>query len=343
MLIIGHRGASGYRPEHTESAYRLAIAQGADALEPDIVATSDGELVIRHENNIASTTDIASFPEFHERKTTKMVDGLPQTGWFTEDFTWQELQQLRCRERLPKLRPDNCEWDGQDRLLNLRDLCRIVDDAQGRSPQRVQLVIEVKHAAYYRARGIDLCARILEDLEIAGWADHPERVIFESFEFGALLRLRELGSASPLVMLTERLGAPADEPVAGERFRRFAWYRSNAGLRFLAQHVQGISVAKQSLLHRGSHSRPPSLTSLGNRVREMGLDLYAWTLRPENRFLNPYFRSQGGPGEWGDWQGEFELLERTGLQGLFVDHPDLGVAARGSAESTPSQLPRTHR
>src|SRR5690554_3553572 len=127
-LVIAHRGASGYRPEHTRSAYELAIAMGADAVEPDIVPTRDGVLVLRHENEISGTTDVGSRPEFASRKTTKTIDGKKLTGWFTEDFTWHELARLRSRERLPKIRVSNTSFDGLDGVLRLRDLFAMLSD-----------------------------------------------------------------------------------------------------------------------------------------------------------------------------------------------------------------------
>ncbi|HXR44580.1 MAG TPA: glycerophosphodiester phosphodiesterase family protein, partial [Pseudolysinimonas sp.] len=145
VQVIGHRGASGYRPEHSRSAYELAIALGADAVEPDIVATRDGELVLRHENDISGTTDVARHPEFAARRTTKTVDGASITGWFTEDFTWDELSTLRVVERLPALRPHSASFDGLQPMLRLRDLLTILDDAT----RAVDLVAEIKHPSYF--------------------------------------------------------------------------------------------------------------------------------------------------------------------------------------------------
>jgi glycerophosphoryl diester phosphodiesterase len=128
-LLIGHRGAPGYRPEHTASSYRLAFAMGVDAVEPDVVATADGVLVLRHENEISGTTDVADRPEFADRRTTKRVDGARLTGWFTEDFTWAELTTLRCRERIPALRPGSAEHNDTEPILRLSDLLDLVEEA----------------------------------------------------------------------------------------------------------------------------------------------------------------------------------------------------------------------
>ena len=135
-LVIGHRGAPGYRPEHSRSSYDLALAMGVDAVEPDIVVSKDGVLVVRHENEISGTTDVADRPEFADRRTTKTVDGAELTGWFTEDFTWDELATLRCRERLPQLRPASASFDDEQPVLRLRDVLDLVRDAVARAGPR---------------------------------------------------------------------------------------------------------------------------------------------------------------------------------------------------------------
>ncbi|QBE48041.1 glycerophosphodiester phosphodiesterase family protein [Leucobacter triazinivorans] len=327
-IVIGHRGAPGYRPEHSASSYRLACELGADAVEPDVVATRDGVLVVRHENEISGTTDVADRPEFAGRRTTKTIDGARQTGWFTEDFTWAELSTLRCRERLARIRPENRRFDGREPILRLRDVLAIVDEQSSSLGRPLGAVIEVKHAEYYLGLGWDLGALLLAELAAAGWDERPERVVIECFELGVLDRLREAGAPARLVFLTERFGAPADEPVGGAPARSYAWYRGDAGLDLLAQRVDGISVAKGNLLRVNALGRAVGSTSLVRRAHERGLLVYTWTLRPENRYLNLRFQTSLRGAEWGDWQGEFGMALSSGVDGIFVDHPDLGVAIR---------------
>ena len=188
-LIIGHRGASGYRPEHTAAAYELAFALGADAVEPDIVATRDGVLVLRHENEISGTTDVASHPEFADRRATKVIDGEEQSGWFTEDFTWDELSTLRARERLPEVRRGSATFDGLYGILRLSDLMALID-AQSR--RDLVMVAEIKSATYFESIGLPLDELFAS--EVAGWAT-PEKLVVESFEQTVLGQLR--GAASP--------------------------------------------------------------------------------------------------------------------------------------------------
>ncbi|WP_336658795.1 glycerophosphodiester phosphodiesterase family protein [Leucobacter sp. USHLN153] len=332
-LVIGHRGAPGYRPEHTASAYRLACAAGVDLVEPDIVATRDGVLVVRHENEISGTTDVADRPEFEHLRATKWVDGVQVSGWFTEDFTWEEIATLRCRERLPALRPENVAFDGREGILRLRDVCAIVDEQSAELGRDIGLVVEIKHARYFADRGFDLAALAMQELAEAGWADRPERLVIESFELGALHRLREAGVRAELVFLAEHLGAPADEPLSGAAARDYAWYRSDAGLELLAGRVGGISVSKIDLLRCDAKGRAVGPTDLVARAHARGLRAFTWTLRPENRFLSARFRSDRDPAAWGDWEAEFAMILASGVDGVFVDHPELGLAARDGSDA----------
>lgn len=337
-LVIGHRGASGYRPEHSESAYRLACELGADFVEPDIVATCDGVLVVRHENEISGTTDVAAHPEFASRRTTKTVDGVKLTGWFTEDFTWAELSTLRCIERLAGLRPENTRFDGAEPILRLSDALRILDEESVRRDREIGVVIEIKHAQFFLERGFDLGELVLAEVEASGWAGRHDRIIFESFELGVLDRLRAAEAPGKLVFLTERVGLPADEPVGRAPARSYAWYRSDAGLDVLSaradshtRRVDGISVAKGSLIALNALGLAVGPTDLAHRAHERGLLIFTWTLRPENRFLSLKHQRGLRPSDFGDWQAEFALILAAGVDGIFVDHPDLGRRAVAAA------------
>ncbi|MBS1674649.1 MAG: glycerophosphodiester phosphodiesterase, partial [Actinobacteria bacterium] len=202
-LVIGHRGAPGYRPEHTESSYRLAFAMGVDAVEPDVVATSDGVLVIRHENEISGTTDVAEHPEFAARRTTRVIDGESLTGWFTEDFTWAELATLRCRERLPLLRPHSAGFDDEEPILRLADMLALVERASAEQARRIGVVLEIKHATHFAQAGHDLAALVERDLRAAGWAAGERPLWIESFEQTVLADLRARGVVGRYVFLLE--------------------------------------------------------------------------------------------------------------------------------------------
>lgn len=314
--MIGHRGAPGYRPEHTRSSYELAFAQGADAVEPDIVVSRDGALVVRHENEISTTTDVADHPEFAARRTTKRIAGDRVSGWFTEDFTWDELARLRCRERLPRLRPDNTAYDDHEPMLRLRDVLELAAGA-GRA-----VVVEIKHPTYFASIGWDLPALVAAELRAAGWGDGIHPLIVESFESTALGSVREHGIVAQYVYLLEAHGRPADLVAdRGSAAPSYAWTASPPGLDALAGGVDGISVNKTMLTDA---SPGPALV---DQAHARGLLVYAWTCRPENAFLARRYRRTWVRAAYGDYLAEWRMLRDSGIDGAFVDHPDLGAAA----------------
>lgn len=321
--MIGHRGACGYRPEHTASAYELAFALGAQAVEPDVVLSRDGVPVVRHENEISGTTDVASRPEFAGRRRTASVDGEAVTGWFTEDFTWAELSTLRARERLGALRPGSASFDGRFGLLRLADVLRIAEEAGG------GVVVEVKHATHFEALGLPMAEIVAAELREAGWgapgaatsAGWPT-LVMESFEQTVLTQLRAGGLDAGFVYLLEATGAAFDLVARhGKAAPGYSAQLEPAALRALAAAVDGVSVDKNALL------ADPSLVG---RAHAAGLDVFTWTLRPENRFLTGPYRRGMRKGEHGDWAGEFAAVYATGVDGVFADHPDLALEARGS-------------
>jgi glycerophosphoryl diester phosphodiesterase len=321
-LVIGHRGASGYRPEHTRSAYDLAITLGVDAIEPDIVATRDGVLVLRHENEISGTTDVATRPEFADRRATKRVDGVSLTGWFTEDFTWAELSTLRAIERLPKERQSSATFGGTEPILRLRDLLEMLDAGAERTGRPISVVAEVKHPTYFASIGLPLDELIADELK--RW-DDGSRIIVECFEQTVLDEIRERGVSGRYIYLVESRGSAPDLVARfGAKALPYSAQLTDAGLARLAKHVDGVSLDKAILLR-------PTGTALVTRAHAAGLDVYTWTLRPENRFLAPGNRVGKGSADWGDWRAEFATILGTGVDGIFVDHPDLGVAARDEA------------
>jgi glycerophosphoryl diester phosphodiesterase len=319
-LVIGHRGAPGYRPEHTRSSYELAFALGADAVEPDIVATRDGVLVVRHENEISGTTDVARHPEFARRRATKQIDGETLTGWFTEDFTWAELATLRAVERLPAFRQHSSSFDGSEPILRLSELLELVDAASERAGRPLRLVAEVKHPSYSASVGLPLDELVASAL--APWGDRS-RLTVECFEQTLLGQVRDRGVDAELVYLVEAKGAAADLVARdGSAAEPYARQLTDSGLARLAREVDGVSVDK-SLLLDTSRRGIIGTTDLVERAHEHGLIVFTWTLRPENRFLAAAHRLGSSPGDWGEWRREFELILGTGVDGVFADHADL--------------------
>ena len=323
-LVIAHRGASGYRPEHSRAAYELALDLGADAVEPDIVATCDGVLVLRHENEISGTTDVAGRSEFADHRTTKVIDGQKLTGWFTEDFTWLELSTLRVRERLPKIRTRS--FDGEDGILRLIDLLDLLDERGG----NVGMVAEIKHASYFESIGLPLDELFAAELSSAGW-ERDSRLTVECFETTVLGQIRDRGIEARFVFLLESAGSPADQVARhGKNAKLFSDYLTDAGLAELAASVDGMSVDKRMLLRTDTAGHVTGVTELVERAHAAGLLVFCWTLRAENNFLAKNLRRAGGLREYGEWMREFQLIMRSGLDGVFADQPDLAIEARAT-------------
>lgn len=318
--VIAHRGASGHRPEHTAAAYRLAIEQGADAVEPDVVPSLDGVLVVRHENELSRTTDVADRTDLADRRTTKEVDGRPVEGWFAEDLTWSELSTLRAREPRPALRPANARLDGHWGLLRLADVIGIVGE-------RARLVVEIKHPTTFLESGLPMPELLGAELDTAGVVASPQWLTVESFEKSVLEAVAERGLHTRRVYLAEASGAAFDlvsrdgvaaatyeaelDDLAGLAARRAT---TPAGPEPL---LHGISVAKAVLLKDSGAGR-----RLVQRAHAVGLTTWTYTLRPENRFLEPRHR-HGADAGYGRWRTEFAAVAASGVDGVFADHPDL--------------------
>jgi glycerophosphoryl diester phosphodiesterase len=332
-MVIGHRGACGYRPEHTRAAYELAFALGADAVEPDIVATRDGVLVLRHENEISGTTDVAEHPEFAARRTTKLVDGIELTGWFTEDFTWAELSTLRARERLAQLRQPSSSFDGMFPILRLADLVDIVDRASEDAARLLGIVAEIKHATYFESIGLPLDELVSNELAASGWRDSPTLTV-ESFEKTVLGKLYRRGYRGKRVYLLDTEGAPADRIAAhGSAASGYSNDVTEVGLYSLgaaeaAERVEGVSVDASMLLALDDAGNATGASTLVDDAHAAGLEVFGWTLRPENAFLATNFRRGEVESDFGDWRGQFGLIMRTGVDAVFADHPDLAVVVR---------------
>jgi glycerophosphoryl diester phosphodiesterase len=324
-LVIGHRGASGYRPEHTLASYRLAIEMGADYIEPDLVSTKDHVLVTRHENNIADTTDVAAHPEFASRRTTKTIDGTPVTGWFTEDFTLAELRTLRAKERLPDLRPANTAFDG---LYPVPTFQEVIDLAKRAG---VGIYPETKHPTYFDSIGLSLEEPLLATLRANGLTGPRAKVFIQSFE---TTNLKELHAKTrlPLVQLIDATGRPYDFVVAGDP-RTYADLVTPAGLAEIATYADGIGPNKDLIVPRDSAGKLQTPTSLVRDAHRAGLVVHPWTFRRENSFLPLDFR-QGNPASPeflrapGDLPAELRLFFRLGVDGVFSDNADVAVATR---------------
>jgi glycerophosphoryl diester phosphodiesterase len=350
-LVIAHRGASGYLPEHTLAAYWMAIEQGADYIEPDLVITKDGVLVARHENAIAilnadgslreATTDVAERPEFASRKATKLIDGQNVTGWFTEDFTLAELKTLRARERLPQVRRANTRFDGMFEIPTLGEVLELVkaanerrreqdragrDERGGRQERRaVGVYPETKHPTYFQTIGLPLEEPLVRTLRRHGFEGRHAPVFIQSFETANLRKLRRM-TQLPLVQLLNGSGRPYDFVVSGDP-RTYADLAKPEGLADISSYAQGIG-ANTSLMIPLVGGRLGTPTTLVQDAHRAGLVVHGWTFRAENVFLPDDFDQGTDPTAWGLLDGQIKAFLQLGMDGFFTDHPFLGRQAR---------------
>lgn len=295
-LVFGHRGACAYRPENTLEAFALAFEQGVDAIECDIVPTKDGVLILRHENALSSTTDVATHPEFASRKRAGMLDGTQVEDWFSEDFTFEEIKTLRAIERLPDWRPGSKAFDGQFQIPTLADLLS-ANFVANRT-----LILELKHGAYFQSLGIDVVELMAQELEKSHWQERGVKLIFESFNLDVLRRMRtRFGEIGKYVYLIDQEHLPEQKRYVSDEFLAAA-----------AKVAHGVSLDIALLLG----PKPPfgnadfgSPTGVVERAHALGLDVYTWTARAEEAVnsVEEYYH-------------HFVL---TGAEGIFVDHPDL--------------------
>ena len=324
-LVIGHRGASGYRPEHTLAAYELAIIQCADFIEPDLVPTKDRVLVARHENEISGTTDVSARPEFASRRATKLIDGVSTTGWFTEDFTLAELRTLRAKERLPAVRPQNTSFDGLYQVPTFEEVVQLAQHSRTCDGEPVGLYPETKHPTYFDGLGLSMEEEVVRVLERNGFRGPKAPVYIQSFEVANLKNLSTMTDLR-LVQLINCSGRPYDFTVAGDP-RTYADLVTRSGLRDVSRYASGIGVCKDVLIPRtasGALGTPSSVIAEAHRRK---LVVHGWTFRRENTFLPANFRSAGGPTDPGDLAGEIRAFVAAGMDGFFTDNPDLGAQA----------------
>jgi glycerophosphoryl diester phosphodiesterase len=331
VLALGHRGASGYRPEHTLASYQLAIDLGADFIEPDLVSTKDGHLVARHENDISGTTDVAAHPEFASRKATKLIDGVPITGWFTEDFTLAEIKTLRARERLPALRPQNAAFDGQFEIPTFEEVIALAQREGRRRHRTIGIYPETKHPTYFQTIGLALEEPLIRTLQSTGLAHKRDAVFIQSFEVANLKKLNKL-TRLPLIQLIDAAGKPFDFTVAGDP-RTYADLVTPAGLHEVARYADGVGVNKNLIIPRDATGKLGAPTNLIADAHAERLVVHAWTFRAENSFLPLDFQI-GNPadpafaGARGNFPAELQLFLGLGLDGAFSDQSDVVVGVR---------------
>jgi glycerophosphoryl diester phosphodiesterase len=332
-IVFGHRGAAGYRPEHTVASYELAARMGADFIEPDLVSTKDGHLVVRHEPEIGGTTDVADHPEFADRKTTKVIDGTSYTGWFTDDFTLAELKTLRAKERLPDVRQRNTIYDGRYEIPTLQEVIDLRAKLSKELGRTVGIVPEVKHSSYFKAEGLAIEPRLVQALRENGLDKADSPVVVQSFETTNLKELNREIDVPLVALLDSPTVIPGDVQAAGGT-STFADLATPAGLKGLAEFADWVGPSKSYIIPTDAAGEWQAPTSFVDDAHAAGLKVVPYTFRNENQFLPPSLRSSADPNAYGDAFSEYKAFFDLGVDGVFSDNPDTAVAARAEWEAS---------
>ncbi|WP_372785898.1 glycerophosphodiester phosphodiesterase [Phenylobacterium sp.] len=321
-LIIAHRGASGERPESTLMAFRLAIAEGADFIEPDLVLTKDGHFVVRHENEISQTTDVALHKEFESRLTTRQIQGQAVSGWFTEDFTLEELKTIRCRERLPKLRPESVKFNGQETIPTYQEVLDLAKSESARLKRPIGTYPEMKHANYFAGIGLPMEGRLADILKKNDLDSATAPVFIQCFDVLPLKTIMTMCKA-PRIQLVSPGGGPTDVTLV---YRDMV---SASGMKAIAAYANGVGPEYTMVIPTAADGGLAPATALVGDAHAAGLAVHPWTVRAENAFLPPKLRNGTDPMVHGDVDALYHALYAAGIDGLFSDFPGLAVKARG--------------
>lgn len=335
ILVVGHRGASALRPEHTLASYQKAIDDGADFIEPDLVSTKDGVLVTRHENEIGGTTNVSTLGQFADRKITKNIDGKDLTGWFTEDFTLSELQQLKARERIPEFRPANTAYNDLYPVPTLEQVIELAEANYKKTGKIIGLYIETKHPTYFKNHNLAMEDALLKTLAKYKYTRDIAPVYLQSFEVSNLKYLKDqldlhktIKHVQIIQLYDAKTSQPADFVESGET-KTYADLATAQGLKDVAKYANGVGPSKGYILNFNDKGSVQT-TSFISDAHTAGLKVHPYTFRPENNYLpKPLKCSQDKPAERcpSGALKEFEAYFKAGVDGVFTDDPALGREA----------------
>ena len=331
IIVVGHRGASALRPEHTLAAYQKAIEDGADFIEPDLVSTKDGFLVARHENEISGTTNVSTLSQFADRKKTKIIDGTTLTGWFTEDFTLNELNQLKARERIPQIRPNNIQYNDQFDIPTLEQIIALAEQHYKKTGKIIGLYIETKHPTYFQKQNLALEDPLLTVLAKSSYTRDIAPIYLQSFEVSNLKYIKNqlalhksLKNVKIIQLYDDKTISPADYVAQGIK-TTYGDMATAQGLQEVAQYANGVGPWKPYLFN-DTYTAPSSFIADAHAVN---LKVHPYTFRPENNFLTTDLkcstaeidaakRCEAGANK------EYEMYFKAGVDGIFTDDPSLG-------------------
>ncbi len=331
-LIIAHRGASGYYPEHTLGAYSLAIDMGADYIEPDLVFTKDGHLICRHENEISQTTDVAKRSEFAARKTKKTIDGHTIEGWFTEDFTLAEIKTLRCIERLPQLRHQNMRFNGIEQIPTFEELLAFREQMSRQHGRNIGIYPETKHPSYFASIGHEYDEPLLKTISQFGLNSRAAPIFIQSFETENLKRLSGKTEVKLIQLLDDASGPWDNQSGPSLQYSQMA---SKDGLKEIAKYAYGVGPYKEYIVPRDKDKNSLLPTDFIKNAHAANLKVHPWTFRAENYFLPKELRQGDAASKeflalHGAAAQEIKQFIELGVDGFFTDFADIGYKAVNS-------------
>ncbi|XP_052757165.1 uncharacterized protein LOC128202103 [Galleria mellonella] len=329
-LVIAHRGASGYIPEHTLGAYTLALTMGADYIEPDLVMTKDGYLIIRHDNELGLTTDISQHPEFADRRRKKTVDGIELTGWFTEDFNLSEIKILRAIERIPTIRPGNARMNNSFSVMTFQEIIDLAKNFQHVQKRVIGIYPEIKHSTHFRRLGLPMEQLVVDTLHQNGYIGSNAPIYIQSFEVNNLKELKNITDLRLLQLFDNKSTQPFDQRELGTGLT-YGDMATLEGLKEVAKYAYAVGPDKSYIIPRDSNNRLGKATAFVKDAHSVGLKVHPYTFRAENFFLPANFQSvNSDENAIGDLKSEIETYLATGIDGLFSDHPDIPVRIRST-------------
>ncbi|XP_072935956.1 glycerophosphodiester phosphodiesterase, periplasmic-like [Epargyreus clarus] len=327
-IVIAHRGASGYVPEHTSGAYALSITMGSDYVEPDLVMTKDGHLVARHENELTLSTDVAKRPEFANRYSNKIVDGRRVSGWFTEDFTLEELKTLRAVERIPIIRPGNARMDEAFDIPTFQEIIDLVKAMEVSENRKIGIYPELKHGTYFQQIGLAMEQPVVDIFHRNGYRNIEDHAFIQSFEVSNLKQLKQITNLRLIQLFGSRAGQPYDQIVlaTGLTYGNMA---TAEGLKEIATYAHAVGPEKGYIIPRDENNTLGTPTSFVRDAHDAGLLVHPYTFRAENPYLPAEFQGVDSTVSGiGDYSGELRAFIETGIDGLFADQPDVPVRMR---------------
>lgn len=328
-VIIAHRGASGYAPEHTLGSYALAITMGADYVEPDLVMTKDGMLISRHDNELGMTTDVANRTEFADRYRTQTIDGNEVSGWFSEDFTLAEIKTLRAIERIPDIRPGNARMDGAFQVLTFQEIIDLVKSLQISQRRTIGIYPEIKHSSHFRKLGLPMEELVVNTFHRNGYRDCDSPVYIQSFEISNLKELKRLTNLRLLQLYDSKSLQPADQVLLGTDIT-YGKMATPEGLAEVAKYASAVGPDKSYIIPRNADDTLGEPTTFVADAHAVGLKVHPYTFRAENSFLPKAYRSNNpSRSARGDLTAELKKYIDAGIDGLFSDQPDIPIRLRG--------------